>query len=108
MELEVDAVVEVSANAGLGPQIISNWPESKVDGTDGETGTGVPLIISSQLRPIDNDEMATTGFVNAAAKAYEAGITPDFSGLFAGEDRCRISLPNYPFQRQRFWFNDYD
>ncbi len=108
MELEVDAVVEVSANAGLAPQIISNWLESKVDGTDGKTGTRVPLIISSQLRPSDDEEMATTGFVNAVAKVYEAGITPDLSGLFAGEDRCRISLPNYPFQRQRFWFNDYD
>ena len=27
----------------------------------------------------------------------------DFTGLFAGEERRRISVPGYPFQRQRHW-----
>jgi len=38
------------------------------------------------------------------ARAYEAGLAIDFAGLFAGEERRRISLPGYPFQRQRYWF----
>ena len=42
-------------------------------------------------------------FAAAVARAYEAGVHIDFAGLFAGEQRRRISLPGYPFQRRRFW-----
>ena len=41
--------------------------------------------------------------VEAAAKAYEAGSAVSFEELFAGESPRRISIPLYPFQRQRFW-----
>ena len=44
-------------------------------------------------------------FVEAAARAYEAGFALDFNGFFAGEMRCRVALPGYPFQRRAFWFN---
>ena len=43
------------------------------------------------------------GFVEAVAEAYEAGLTLSFAGLFAGETRSRISLPDYPFERRRHW-----
>ena len=44
-----------------------------------------------------------SGFVEAVAKAYEAGLPISFGGMFAGETRRRISLPSYPFQRRRHW-----
>ena len=43
------------------------------------------------------------GFVEAVARAYDAGLPITFQGLFAGESRRRISLPIYPFQRRRHW-----
>ena len=43
-------------------------------------------------------------FIQEVARAYEAGFALDFSGLFAGEARRRISVPGYPFQRRSFWF----
>jgi acyl transferase domain-containing protein len=43
------------------------------------------------------------GFVEAVAEAYEAGIPLSFAGLFVGEERRRVSLPGYPFQRRRHW-----
>ncbi|MXW07494.1 MAG: type I polyketide synthase, partial [Gammaproteobacteria bacterium] len=48
---------------------------------------------------------STTEIVEAVARMYEAGFELNFAGLFAGETRRRISLPNYPFQRQSYWFN---
>ncbi|MYB52718.1 MAG: SDR family NAD(P)-dependent oxidoreductase, partial [Acidobacteriia bacterium] len=39
----------------------------------------------------------------AVAEAYQAGLPVRFAGLFAGEARRRISLPSYPFQRERYW-----
>ncbi len=44
-----------------------------------------------------------SGFAESAAKAYEAGLSVSFDGLFAGETRRRISVPGYPFQRQSYW-----
>ena len=46
--------------------------------------------------------------VIAAAQAYEAGETVSFTDLFAGENRRRISLPGYPFQRRRHWIDKPD
>ena len=37
------------------------------------------------------------------ATEYEMGRSVSFENLFQGEERCRISLPGYPFQRERFW-----
>ncbi|MXW19589.1 MAG: hypothetical protein F4Z95_02160 [Gammaproteobacteria bacterium] len=43
--------------------------------------------------------------VETAAKAYEDGLAVSFESLFAGEERRRISLPGYPFQRRSYWIN---
>ncbi|MYI89695.1 MAG: KR domain-containing protein, partial [Gammaproteobacteria bacterium] len=107
VELGVDAVVEIGANETLSPEIVSAWSASGLDSNSNENSAKTPTVISSQLRPSDIGEELKARFVNAVAEMYEAGLTPEFTGLFAGEDRCRISLPNYPFQRRRFWFNDY-
>ena len=48
---------------------------------------------------------STTEIVKTIARMYESGCELDFGGLFAGEIRRRISLPNYPFQRQSYWFD---
>lgn len=42
-------------------------------------------------------------FLEAVAAAYEAGAQVSFPGLFGGEERRRISIPEYPFQRRSFW-----
>ncbi len=40
------------------------------------------------------------------SKAYELGLPIELEMLFAGETRSRLTLPNYSFDKQRFWFND--
>ena len=44
-------------------------------------------------------------YVEAVAKEYEAGSSVSFGNLFAGEERRRISVPGYPFQRRSYWIN---
>ena len=46
-----------------------------------------------------------TEIIEMIARIYELGHKVDFTGLFAGEMRRRISIPSYPFQRQSYWFN---
>ncbi len=33
------------------------------------------------------------------------GVKIDWSGFYANEKRCRVSLPTYPFEKHRFWID---
>ena len=97
-DLGVDAVIELGPRAILGPLVSLNWPQ----------GAGVadtPLVLQSILRPsFDGSEPERAdAYVNAVASAYKACLPVEFRGLFAGEERRKINIPGYPFQRRRFW-----
>ena len=96
-DLGVDVVLEIGPRSVLAPMAASSWPESPQ--------TPVPVVLSS-LCPSSDDPMETQsadGFVEAVAEAYQARLPIRFAGLFSGETRRRISLPSYPFQRERHW-----
>ena len=97
-QLGVDAVIEIGPHAILGPLVSLNWPQ-------GVGNVVSPVVLQSLLRPsFDGSEPERAdAFVQAVADAYVAGLPVDFAGLFAGEERRRISVPGYPFQRQRHW-----
>ncbi len=94
-DLGVDLVIEIGPRSLLAPLAVSAWPDSAPP----------PRVISSMAPPAD--EAAAPGpdhgFMDAVAEAYEAGLEIRFDGLFAGEARRRISIPDYPFQRERYW-----
>ena len=79
VNLGVEVIIEIGPNAVPGP-------------IDGDANP--PVVLSS---------LGDNGFIEAVAKAYEAGLSVSFPGLFAGETRRRISLPSYPFQHQHYW-----
>ncbi|MDE0393207.1 MAG: SDR family NAD(P)-dependent oxidoreductase [Gammaproteobacteria bacterium] len=95
-ELGVDLIVEIGPRPVLAPMGASAWPDS--------APRPAPTTLSS-LHPPSADAAAGGGFVEAVAAAYEAGIPIRLDGLFAGETRRRISLPGYPFQRERYWLD---
>ena len=99
-ELGADVVVEIGPGASLGSQVRRVWPE----GPDGAGEACTPPVLASLPQPPGHESAARgSGFVEAAARAYEAGLTLSLNGLFAGEARRRVSLPGYPFQRRRHW-----
>ena len=85
-ELEVGVLLEVGPQGILGPMASLGWP-----GGEG------PAVVSSLRRGGSGD------FARAVAGAYEAGLELRFEGLFTGERRRRVSIPTYPFQRERYW-----
>ena len=95
-DLGVDLVVEVGPHAVLGPMAALAWPDA---------ASGVPVTLASLRRPSreGSSSEAESSFIDAVAEVYEAGVDIIFEGLFAGETRRRISLPSYPFQRERHW-----
>ena len=100
-KLGVDLVVEVGPHDVLGTMATLAWPEPEAGRDIWET----PAFIPSMRRPPRDGSSSEpeSGFIHAVAGAYEAGLDISFEGLFAGEERRRISLPSYPFQRERYW-----
>ena len=88
-DLGCTVLIELGPRAVLGPLAAMCWP-------DGQE----PEVIPSQQ---GDEAPADQGFAEAVSRAYEAGVPVRFAGLFAGERRRRVSLPAYPFQRQRYW-----
>ena len=100
-ECNVDLLIEIGPHAVLGPMATLAWPDPA---SDRETGS-IPVALSSLRRPPRDGSSPDpeSSFVDAVAAAYDAGLAISFEGLFAGESRRRISLPGYPFQRERHW-----
>ena len=93
----VDTVIEIGPDAVLGPTVATAWPAA--------AGSTEPAIVSSMLQPSANKPAPAdgSGYLDAVAAAYRAGIDVRLAGLFAGEMRRRVALPGYPFERQRHW-----
>ncbi|MCA9938282.1 MAG: acyltransferase domain-containing protein, partial [Anaerolineales bacterium] len=54
--------------------------------------------------PYHYDEQSSSAFLlTTLGKAWLAGATIDWEGFYAHEFRHRLSLPTYPFERQRYW-----
>ena len=92
-EQGVDVVVELGPHDILGTMATLAWPDS------------APTALASLRRPPRDGSSPDpeTSFIDAVAAAYEAGLDISFDGLYAGEKRRRVSLPSYPFQRERYW-----
>ena len=86
-------------------------------GTDAVVEIGSPLSSETDLerafgrrKPsvlpglLGTDCGEARSWADAVAAAYEAGFNVSFAGLFAGEQRRRVRIPTYPFQRERYWF----
>ena len=108
--LGVDVLVEVGPRPVLGVMAELAWPAAErqdgdVTGAPPTPGSRTPVVLSSLGREAAGDGPARSdgGFVEAVAGAYAAGVELSFEGLFAGEERRRLSLPAYPFQRRRYW-----
>ncbi len=100
-EMGIDLVIELGPHSVLGPMSMQAWPEASGD----RRQDGGPAALASLRRPPRDGSTPEpeSSFLDAVAQAYEAGLDIAFEGLFAGEERRRLSLPGYPFQRERYW-----
>ncbi len=51
--------------------------------------------------PENNAEWASVLF--AMGSLWLNGVSIDWDGFYVHEDRRHLPLPNYPFERQRYW-----
>ncbi len=62
-----------------------------------------PAVVVASLRHprVQQHDVATV--LNALGRLWLAGVEPDWEAFYAGEERRRVPLPAYPFERQRCW-----
>ncbi|HEX6270322.1 MAG TPA: amino acid adenylation domain-containing protein [Anaerolineales bacterium] len=86
--LGIDAFIEIGPNPvllGMGQRCL---PETQA--------TWLPSLRQGQ----DNWQV----ILNSLGKLYIQGAEVDWLGFDQGYTRHKVSLPNYPFERQRYWF----
>ena len=60
------------------------------------------IILSSMRHP--KDERSDVAFLlNTLGRLWLAGVQINWYGFYAKEQRQRIPLPTYPFERQKYW-----
>ncbi len=59
-------------------------------------------IVNSIRHPKDNRSDLSV-MLGALGKLWLAGLDINWSQVYKNEERCRVSLPAYPFERQRYW-----
>ena len=59
-------------------------------------------VANSMRHP--NEQNSDVAFLlNTLGRLWLAGITPDWASFYETEERMRVPLPAYPFERQRYW-----
>jgi acyl transferase domain-containing protein/acyl carrier protein len=81
----------------VGPgQTLSTLVRQHSDGSKGR------IVLSSLRHP--KDQKSDIAFIlNTLGQLWLSGVEVDWSGVYANENRHRIPLPTYPFERQRYW-----
>jgi acyl transferase domain-containing protein/acyl carrier protein len=68
-------------------------------------GQDSPHALVSTVRAQQEQEDDAAHLLKALGKLWIAGQKINWSGLYAGERRYRVTLPTYPFERQRYWID---
>ena len=60
-------------------------------------------VVLSSLRHPQESGSDVAFLLNAVGQLWLAGVKVDWSGFYTHEQRHRLPLPTYPFERQRYW-----
>ena len=112
---EVPSQDSIDAVAGTGADLaIELGPRANSDSisvpmlSSGQRSDQPVVLVDGTLHPGPETGNSALVFLEAVAAAYEAGVAISFAGLFAGEERRRIAIPGYAFQRRSLWVQNHD
>jgi acyl transferase domain-containing protein/acyl carrier protein len=64
---------------------------------------GAAQLVLSSLRRADEQEPDEASMLTTLGRLWLANVNVDWSTLVADEQRRRVPLPTYPFERRRYW-----
>lgn len=93
LQVEEQVIIEVGPGQSLG-SFAKQHPSCNREQAN--------LILALMRAPYDNQsDMAY--LLNSLGKLWLLGMTPDWFNFYDDEQRRRIPLPTYPFERHRYW-----
>ncbi|MEH2082703.1 MAG: beta-ketoacyl synthase N-terminal-like domain-containing protein [Nostoc sp.] len=63
-----------------------------------------PVVLTSIRHP-QQQQSDVAFLLNTLGRLWLFGVQVDWSGFYVNEQRHRIPLPTYPFERQRYWIS---
>jgi acyl transferase domain-containing protein/thioesterase domain-containing protein len=63
-----------------------------------------PVVLTSIRHP-QEQQSDVASLLNTLGRLWLFGVQVDWSSFYANEQRYRIPLPTYPFERQRYWIS---
>ncbi len=61
-------------------------------------------VVLTSLRHPQDEQSDVAFLLNTLGRLWLAGVPVDWNGFYGTrEPRCRLPLPTYPFERQRYW-----
>ena len=88
------ALVEIGVGQALGSFVKQ---QALASGTH-----SLPLVVPT-LPAATERQSGQALLLKAIGTLWLSGVTIDWPGFYAGEQRLRLTLPTYPFERQRYW-----
>jgi acyl transferase domain-containing protein/acyl carrier protein len=64
---------------------------------------GAERLVFTSLRDRRDPQSDVAFLLKTLGQLWLAGVKVDWSGFYARERRRRVSLPSYPFERERYW-----
>ena len=61
---------------------------------------------SSVISTLPSSQNDLADLLKAAGELWKAGVSLDWPTFFAEQDRARVHLPTYPFERQSYWIDN--
>ena len=102
MQLLLDSANMVLLEVGPGHSLSTLARRMEAAGMGPDRAPTDHIILPSLRHP--QTQISDRGFLlNTSGQLWCAGVIIDWSQLYAGEQRRRIPLPTYPFERQRYW-----
>ncbi|MBB1160327.1 SDR family NAD(P)-dependent oxidoreductase, partial [Amycolatopsis sp. DR6-1] len=92
-----DGVRALEANGAS--RFVELGPSSTLTAMIDESLAGEATVVAA----VRKDRAEPRAVVEAIAALHANGVSVDWGQFFAGAGACRVDLPTYTFQRQRYW-----
>jgi acyl transferase domain-containing protein len=68
-----------------------------------QVSTGEPPVCIPSLPPVEASSPADQFILSSLGQLWMSNCDIDWDGFYANEQRLRLPLPTYPFERSKFW-----
>ncbi len=70
-----------------------------------QPGAALASVMLASLRPPKGEQSEVEFLLKTVGRLWSAGVEIDWTGFYAGQQRRRVPLPAYPFERRRYWID---